>query len=50
MISDELLQATQRLWNEVGNNPTDAWAPWISVNTEVGHTMISLMENLLSQS
>ena len=50
MISEDLANATRELWKNVGSDPGGVWAPWTTVSHNVGASMISYLEVLLTQA
>jgi hypothetical protein len=50
MISEDLANATRRLWSKVETDPGGAWAPWVSITNGTGADMICLLSVLLTRS
>lgn len=50
MISDDLWNATLRLWKKVDDTEDLAWAPWVKVPMSLNFTMISLVGELIDRS
>jgi|LakMenEpi03Aug12_release.lakeMendotaPanAssembly.Ray.scaffolds.fasta_scaffold283561_2 hypothetical protein len=50
MISDDLWNATLRLWEKVDDTQDLAWAPWVKVPMSLNFTMISLVGELIDRS
>ncbi len=50
MVSEELGNATLRLWKDGVNNADVVWAPWVNVSPLLGCTMASILGVLIENS
>ena len=50
MISDDLWNATLRLWEKFDDTEDLAWTPWVNVPMSLNFTMISLVGELIDRS
>ena len=50
MVSNELWNATRRLWNNSVNDADHVWAPWVNVSPSLGYSMVALIGVLIENA